>query len=96
MPRSISNVSDFDIQHAIAHLSVERRGEPFSTIDVIRKIIGVYLCDTNTSAAASPNALFGKRLSENAVTFGIKRVLPDVPAKDDAGNSTTTAIWQPV
>jgi hypothetical protein len=72
------------------------KGEPFSTIDVIRRILGEYNCDKDTPAGSSPNALFGKRLSNNATQYRIERDQPDRSSKDDEGNPTTTAFWRPV
>lgn len=92
--RTINDASDYEVGYAIGFLSA--RGEEFSTIDVIRKILGTYLCDQGVPAAESPNALFGKFLSANAADLKIERLLPDRPAQDDEGNRTTTAYWRPL
>ena len=94
MSRSIDEVSDFEIGYAIGFLSA--KGEPFTTIEIIRKILGTYQSDKDTPVVSSPNALFGKKLSQNAEGYRIQRVLPDERDKDDSGNPTTTAIWRPV
>lgn len=94
MYKSISTVSEFEIGYAIGSLSATK--ESFSTIDIIRKILGNYQSDKDTPGGSSPNALFGKKLSENVANYRIQRVLPDKPGKDDSGNSTATAIWRSV
>lgn len=94
MSQSIANVSEFEIGYAIGFLSA--KGEQFSTIDIIRKILGTYQSDKDMPGGSSPNALFGKKLSLNAEIYRIQRVPPDKPGKDDSGNPTTTAIWRPV
>ena len=96
MPRTIDTISDFDIEHAISHLVAENGGEPFTTIDVIRKILGAYHSDLDTPVALSPNAQFGKRLSDNASKYRIQLVKPRQRATDDANNSTSTALWEAV
>ena len=95
MPRTVSSITDFDIDHAICHL-VQRRNPTFTTIEVIREILGVFSSDTGVPAGSSANALFGKRLSNNAENYRIQRVLPDISSIDDSGNPTTTAVWQAV
>ena len=92
MPNRISDATDFEVGYAIGFLSAQN--EQFSTINIIRKIIGSYYCDEGTPAGSSQNALFGKRLSANEQRYRIKRVLPDEPSKDDSDRPTTTAIWR--
>lgn len=94
MPRTIDTISDFDIEHAISHLVAENGGEPFTTIDVLRKILGAYHSDLETPVALSTNAQFGKRLSANANSYRIQLVKHHQPATDDAGNTTSTALWE--
>ncbi len=96
MARTISTITDFDIEHAICHIVAKKLSDSFSTIDVIREILGVFISDKGVPAGSSPNALFGKRLSENAHQYRIERVLPDRLSIDDAGNPTTTAFWRAV
>ena len=95
MTRTVSSITDFDIEHAICHL-VQRRNPTFTTIEVVREILGTFISDTGQVAGSSPNALFGKRLSNNSSTYRIKRILPDIASIDDVGNPTTTAVWEAV
>lgn len=91
MTKSIADASEFEIGYAIGFLSAKHTS--FSTIDIIRQITGSYQVDASTPAGLSPNALFGKRLSENSSNFRIRLVQSNEPSQDDYGNKTTTAIW---
>lgn len=93
MSKSISTASEVEIRNAIGFLSATK--DSFSTIDIIRQILGSYQSDTDTPAGSSPNALFGKKLSKNAASYRILR-LSRKSGQDDSGNRTTTVIWRPV
>lgn len=86
MTNPISEATDFEIGYAIGFLSAQK--EQFSTIDIIRIIIGSYYCDVETPGGSSPNALFGKRLSANECRYRIRRIPPDINSKDDSGRPT--------
>ena len=88
----IQGVTDDQIRSAIERL---RDIKPvFSTVDVIRTILGFYHRDVGTPGGASPNAQFGKRIMKHAHEFGIVRVRPDQSVDDGEGGTTTAAIWR--
>jgi hypothetical protein len=91
MQSKLEDVLDSQIVETVAALALRGR---FSTIDLIRKICGRYECDSGISAAMSPNAQFGKRLSVNQASLGIRLSPPDRKQEDDLGQSTTTAVWE--
>lgn len=88
----IQGVNDDQIRSAIERL---RGVKPvFSTVDVIRTILGFYHRDVGVRGA-SPNGMFGKRLMRHAHEFGIVRVPPDQTVDDGEGGTTTAAMWRP-
>ncbi|MBZ0223285.1 MAG: hypothetical protein K8F35_09665 [Dokdonella sp.] len=93
MPDRIECATDFDIGYAIGSLSA--RKDLFSTVDVIREILGHYHRDVGIPAGSSPNALFGKKLSRHEEAFRLVRDHPDRDAPDDDGEPTTSAYWRP-
>lgn len=88
----IQGVNDEQIHTAIQEL--RRSKSIFSTVDVIRNILGFYHRDVGTPGGASPNAQFGKHLMKYALEFGIVRVLPDKTVNDGEGGTTTAAMWR--
>lgn len=91
---SVSTIRDAEIGYAIADLASLNR--PFTTIDVIKHILGSYFCDRNTPAALSPNANFGKRVRALSQLLGIRLEQRRLRRSDDFGNRTTTAQWRAV
>lgn len=92
-PNPIQAVTEEQIRTAIDLLRA--RGEPFSTVTVIRGILGFYHRDVGMPGGSSPNAQFGKRLQKYAHEYGIVRVLPDQTVDDGEGGTTTAAMWRP-
>lgn len=88
----IQTVTDNQISSAIDRLRRDR--QLFSTVDVIRAVLGFYRRGVGVRGS-SPNGLFGKRLMKYAHEFGIVRVLPDNPMDDGEGGTTTAAMWRP-
>jgi LPS sulfotransferase NodH len=88
----IQAVTDDQIRSALERLRRDR--QLFSTVDVIRAILGFYHRDVGVRGA-SPNGMFGKRLMKYAHEFGIVRVPPDRPVDDGEGGTTTAAMWRP-
>lgn len=86
----IQGVTDDQIRSAIEQL---RDRSQFSTVDVIRSILGFYHRDVGVRGA-SPNGMFGKRLMKYAHEFGVVRVPPDQAVDDGEGGTTTAAIWR--
>lgn len=89
----IENATDEQIRAALKDLCTTR--ETFSTVDVVRGVLGYYHRDTGTPGGASANSQFGKRLMKHAYEFGIARVPPDKTVDDGEGGTTTAAIWRP-
>lgn len=88
----IQSVTDEQTRSAINQL---RSIKPvFSTVDVIRAILGFYHRDVGTPGEASPNARFSKRLMRHARELGIVRVPPDQNVDDGEGSMTTSAVWR--
>ena len=87
----IQGVTDDQIRVALTNL---RNKPEFSTVEVIREILGFYHRDVDTPGGSSPNAQFGKHLMKNAHEFGIVRVPPDRTVNDGEGDTTTSAIWR--
>lgn len=88
----IQNATDEQIRAAIDHLRSTRQN--FSTVDVIRGVLGFYHKDVGMPGGASPNAHFGKMLMKRAHEYGIVRVPPDQTVDDGEGGATTAAIWR--
>jgi hypothetical protein len=88
----IQEVTEDQVLAAIENL--QATGRTFSTVDVIRRILGFYHRDIGVPGGASPNAQFGKRLMKHAHEYGIARVPPDQTVEDGEGGTTTAAIWR--
>jgi len=88
----VEAITDAQIREAIQRLAGE--GGTFSTVQVIRAILGSYYRDIGVPANHSPNARFGKRLARHSVEFGITRVMPSQPVRDDDKGPTETAMWR--
>jgi hypothetical protein len=95
MSKSVSSITNSEIVVAARKLAAISQGGTFSTIDIIREITGRYERAAGTPASSSPNAAFGKRLSQDSQILGIKREPPKShPQKDDSGAVTSTARWR--
>jgi hypothetical protein len=92
MTNPIANATRFDIGYAIGWLSAKQ--ETFSTVDVIRTILGRYHRDNGIPGGLSANAAFGKLLSAHQEEFRIERVPPDRNVPDDENVDTKSAIWR--
>lgn len=93
MGNPIQGATEEQIRTAIDHLRETRK--TFSTVDVIRGVLGFYRKDVGAPGGASPNSQFGKKLMKHAHEYGIVRVPPDQTVEDGEGGTTTAAIWRP-
>ena len=88
--RSIIKLAELD---KIINNSRKQEKNNIFTTDVIRKYSGHFIKNSNTPAAHSFNANFGKYLKENSDALGIKEVNSGVTVRDDNGGKTKSSEW---